>query len=79
MSTNNLDPLGIDYAVTEDDFDGAPVVPGFTGDGDFWACVARLSGGKTRWRRIYLQHTQHGSAAGRPGRTMILSRRHDEI
>jgi hypothetical protein len=32
----------------------------------FWACVARLSGGKMRWRRIDLQQTQHGSAAGRP-------------
>jgi hypothetical protein len=39
--------LGIDYAVTEDDFNGAPVVPGFADDGEFWACVARLPGGKT--------------------------------
>jgi hypothetical protein len=29
------DPLAIDFAITEDNFDGAPVVPGFAGDGDF--------------------------------------------
>jgi hypothetical protein len=29
MNINNLDPLAIDHAITEDDFDGAPVVPVF--------------------------------------------------
>lgn len=47
--------LIIEYAETADDaFDGSPMVPGFTDDAIFWACVARLPGGRTRWRRIHL-------------------------
>jgi hypothetical protein len=47
-------PLRVDYVVTVDDFDGAPVLPGFVTDEIFWSLVARLDGGRTRWRRISL-------------------------
>ncbi len=50
-----IGPLRIDYVVT-DDFDGTPVLPGFANDGIFWGLVARLSGGRTRWRRIWLSN-----------------------
>jgi len=61
MSSSRISPitmpvLVIEYAETNDDpIDHRPVVPGFTDDGIFWACVARLSGGRTRWRRIHLE------------------------
>ena len=53
--TMAVGPLRVDYVVTVDDFDDTPVLPGFVTDEIFWALVARLSGGRTRWRRIYLQ------------------------
>jgi hypothetical protein len=43
--------LRVDYVVTVDDFDGAPLLPGFVDDGIFWALVARLHEGRTQWRR----------------------------
>jgi hypothetical protein len=51
--------LRIEYAETKDDeFDGSPVLPGFTDDGVFWACITPLPGGKTRWRRIRVELIQ---------------------
>jgi hypothetical protein len=47
--------IGIEHAIIVDLPDGTPVLPGFVNDGIFWALVARLSDGRTRWRRIYLQ------------------------
>jgi hypothetical protein len=48
--------LRIEYAETKDDeLDGSPVLPGFTDDGIFWACVTPLPGRKTRWRRIRIE------------------------
>jgi hypothetical protein len=39
--------LWIEYAETKDDeFDGSPVLPGFTDDGIFWACVTSLPAAK---------------------------------
>jgi hypothetical protein len=56
--------LRISYVVTTDDFDGMPVLPGFFTDDIFWGVVARLPGGRTRWRRIeLLQQTSIGEAA----------------
>jgi hypothetical protein len=52
-STAQFGPLLVDYVVTLDEFDGRPVPPGFMAD-DFWALVAPLPGGRTRWRRIRL-------------------------
>jgi len=55
MSSSRIPPttmpvLVIEYAETNDDpIDHQPIVPGFTDDGIFWACVARLPGGRTRW------------------------------
>jgi hypothetical protein len=47
--------LRIDHVVTADDpLDGQPVLPGFADDGTYWACVTRLPGGRTLWRRICL-------------------------
>jgi len=59
MSSSRIPPttmpvLVIEYAETNDDpIDHQPIVPGFTDDGIFWACVARLPGGRTRWQRIH--------------------------
>jgi hypothetical protein len=72
MTIRNRDPLRIDYAITEDDFDGAPVVPGFADDGIFWGCVGPLPGGKTRWRRVYLQQTSNWLAASTVRRPIEL-------
>jgi hypothetical protein len=49
------DVIQIEHAITDDLPDGTPTLPGFTEDGIYWALVARLSDGRTRWRRIYLQ------------------------
>jgi hypothetical protein len=46
--------LRLDYVLTVDDCDGAPVLPGFANDEIFWAVAAKLPGGRTRWRRISL-------------------------
>jgi len=54
--------LAIEHAETVDDsLDGAPVIPGFTNDGIFWACVARLPGQRSRWRRIDLETRAHAT------------------
>jgi hypothetical protein len=47
--------IRIEHAITDDLPDGTPVLPGFVNDGIFWALVARLPDGRTRWRRICLQ------------------------
>jgi hypothetical protein len=75
-----LDPLRVVHVVTVDHFDGRPILPGFFDDGIFWACVERLPGGRTRWRRIYLaepEKTLTRCARRRPGRTADYSPRHD--
>jgi len=47
--------LRIEYAETNDDpIDHQPVVPGIITDDEFWALVAHLPGGRTRWRRLSL-------------------------
>jgi hypothetical protein len=51
MTAVQLGLLRVDYVVTVDDFDGAPLLPGFVDDGIFWALVARLHEGRTQWRR----------------------------
>ena len=53
-STAQFGPLRIEYVVTTDDLDGTPVLPGLITDDIFWGVVARLPGGRTRWRRIEL-------------------------
>jgi hypothetical protein len=47
--------IRIEHAITDNLPDGAPVLPGFANDGIFWALVAPLPDGRTRWRRIHLQ------------------------
>jgi hypothetical protein len=49
------DVIQIEHAITDDLPDGTPTLPGFTEDRIYWALVARLCDGRTRWRRIYLQ------------------------
>ena len=49
------DVIRIEHAITDDLPDGSPTLPGFADDGIFWALVAPLPDGRTRWRRIYLQ------------------------
>ena len=73
-------PLGsglaqIEYAITDDLADGTPVLPGFINDGIFWALVARLPNGRTRWRRIYLQQNMV-RPLGVADETVKHSRRH---
>jgi hypothetical protein len=41
----------IEYAITDDLADRAPVLPGFVDDGIFWALVARLPGWPVSERR----------------------------
>jgi hypothetical protein len=53
-STAEFGPLRVEYVVTVDDCDGTPVLPGFASDEIFWAAVATIPGGRTRWRRISL-------------------------
>ena len=52
--TMAIGPLRVDYVIT-DDLDDMPVLPGFANDGIFWSLVTKLPGGRTQWRRIYLQ------------------------
>jgi hypothetical protein len=56
-------PLLIEHVVTADDFDGAPVVPGFIDDGILWACIRRLPNHMTLWCRIILQATKQPDTA----------------
>jgi hypothetical protein len=60
-SAAQFGPLRVDYVVTVDDFDGTPVLPGFVTDEIFWGLVARLAGGRTRWRRISLLRHQEAA------------------
>jgi hypothetical protein len=55
MTAALFGPLGVEYVITIDDFDGTPALPGFVNDETFWGLVARLPEGRTRRRRIYLQ------------------------
>jgi hypothetical protein len=56
--------LRIEHVITDDDpLDGMPVVPGFSDDEIFWACVGPLPGARTRWRRI---HTPDAPVCGPP-------------
>jgi hypothetical protein len=63
-STAQFGRLRIEYVVTVDEFDGRPVTPGFVTDDIHLGEVARLPGGRTRWRRIELcQQTTTEEAA----------------
>ena len=75
MMAAQLEPLSINHVVTDDDFDGTPVLPGFLDDGIFWALAARLSDGRTRWRCIHLQ-TNTVLPIGVADETVNHSRRH---
>jgi hypothetical protein len=67
--------LQIEHATTHDLPDGAPVLPGFVNDGIFWARVARLPDGRTRWRRISV-HKNMVRPLGVQDETVNHSRRH---
>ena len=47
--------IQIEHLLTDDLPDSRPTVPGFADDGILWARVASRPGGRTPWRRIYLQ------------------------
>jgi hypothetical protein len=65
--------LRIEYAETKnDEFDSSPVLPGFTDDGIFWACVTPLPGGKTRWRRIRVDLIQSSAPRAAVVATAIM-------
>ena len=67
--------IRIEHATTDNFPDGTPVLPGFVDDGIFWALVARLSDGRTRWRRLHL-HPDTALPIGVADESLNHSRRH---